>query len=122
MNEVDILKYIQENESINNQDTSLFWTYVFTKLPVSSSDGSKSWPDVFTVTVLICVPWYREQQVWIVEARHHVFKTVQLWYNVALDFQDFTGNVDKDLALQIVYYYFSINIVQFQPVSPDWKW
>lgn len=24
MNEVDILQYIQENESINNQDTSLF--------------------------------------------------------------------------------------------------
>lgn len=31
MNEVDILQYIQENESINNQDTSLFWTYVFLK-------------------------------------------------------------------------------------------
>lgn len=26
MNEVDILQYIQENEAINNQDTSLFWT------------------------------------------------------------------------------------------------
>lgn len=31
MNEVDILQYIQENESINNQDTSLFWTFVFLK-------------------------------------------------------------------------------------------
>ena len=81
---------------------------------MSSSDGSKSWPDVFTVTVLICVPWYKEQQVWLAEAQHDVFKTVQLWYNVALDFQGITGNVDKDIALQIVY--FRINIVQFRPV------
>lgn len=86
------------------------------KFPVSSSDSSKNWPDLFTITVLICVPSYREQQVWLAEAWHDVFKTVQLWYNVALDFQGFTGNVDKDIALQIVYYYFSINIVQFQPV------
>lgn len=31
MSEVDILQYIQENESINNQDSSLFWTYLFLK-------------------------------------------------------------------------------------------
>lgn len=86
------------------------------KLPVSSSDGSKNWPDLFTVTVLIYVPSYREQQVWLAEARRDVFKTVQLWYNVGLDFQGFIGSMDKAIALQVVYYYFSINIVQFCPV------
>lgn len=105
MSEVDILQYIQENESINNQDTSLFWIYVFLKPDdafLAPPPNELKWQELTR-----CFYCHHAHLCTRIQRAASLSSRTSLWgfqnsAAVALDFQGFAGNVDKDVVLQIV--------------------